>query len=224
MTQKLLIIGAGAVGLESAWVMESRGMKSLEGSSLELIGYADDKYKGDPSAKGQDRKWSIEAALEGLNPREVAFHCAIGNNAARETIAGRFLAKGFSAVTLAHSTAVVASSASVGRGSYLGAYVVVAPEAKIGEFCLLNTHAAVGHHSDVGDFNQISPGAKISGHCTLGKRVFVGSNAVLIPKAKVGDDAVVAASSLVLKSVAAGTTVIGIPAKSMAARPRTPNK
>lgn len=217
-TQKLLIVGAGAVGVEAAWVFASRGMADLPGTKLELLGYADDKYKNDPDAIAANGKWSIEASLEELNPLEVVFHCAIGNNAARELVASRFLKKGFSAVTLAHVNAVVAASASVGPGCYIGAGVVVAPETHIGEFSLLNTLVAIGHHSRLGAFTQISPGAKISGHCTLGNRAFIGSNAVVLPQGTVGEDSVVGACSLVLKSVPARTTVVGIPARSIGSR------
>lgn len=221
MNQKLVIIGAGAVGLEAAWVLESRGGADLEGRKFDVIGYADDRYEGTPDTDGSDGRWSIDSALETLDPAHVHFHCAVGDNAAREKISKRFMKKGFSPVTLAHSTAIVASSAKVGLGSYLGAYVVVAPEAVVGAFSLLNTHAAIGHHCMLGAYTQICPGAKVSGHCTLGNGSFVGSNAVLLPKAKIGDNAVVAASSLVLKSVPAGQCVIGIPARPMGVPNRT---
>lgn len=47
----------------------------------------------------------------------------------------------------------------------------------------------------------------------LGKRVNVGAGAVLIGAIEVGDDAVIGANAVVTQNVAAGETVVGIPAK-----------
>jgi len=49
----------------------------------------------------------------------------------------------------------------------------------------------------------------------IGKNVWIGSNSVICSGVTIGDDAVVAAGAVVVKDVAAGTVVGGVPAKEI---------
>jgi acetyltransferase-like isoleucine patch superfamily enzyme len=74
----------------------------------------------------------------------------------------------------------------------------------------------------MGDYATLSHGVHVSGCVTLGRRVFIGVGAVIIngtldKPILIGDDAVVAAGACVTKSVPAGVTVMGIPARPVAA-------
>jgi serine O-acetyltransferase len=48
----------------------------------------------------------------------------------------------------------------------------------------------------------------------IGNRVYIDANAVVVGKISIGDDAVIAANSLVISDVAARTTVMGVPAQT----------
>ncbi|MCD1269695.1 acyltransferase [Microbacterium sp. MEC084] len=48
---------------------------------------------------------------------------------------------------------------------------------------------------------------------TIGNGVFIGSNATVIGPCRIGDDAVIAAGSVVTKDVPAGAVVAGVPAR-----------
>lgn len=48
---------------------------------------------------------------------------------------------------------------------------------------------------------------------SIGRNVWIGGGAILLPGVTVGDDAVIGAGSVVTRDVAAGTTVIGNPAR-----------
>jgi serine O-acetyltransferase len=50
---------------------------------------------------------------------------------------------------------------------------------------------------------------------TLGDRVCVGANAVVAGKISVGDDAAIAANSLVIQNVPPRAVVVGVPARSV---------
>ncbi|MNN68114.1 putative acetyltransferase [compost metagenome] len=52
----------------------------------------------------------------------------------------------------------------------------------------------------------------------IGRNVWIGGGAILLPGVSIGDDAVVGAGSVVTRDVAAGTTVVGNPARVVAAR------
>lgn len=51
------------------------------------------------------------------------------------------------------------------------------------------------------------------GKVTIGKRVFIGVNTVIVNSVEIGDDAVIAAGSVVTKDVPAGEIWGGNPAK-----------
>jgi maltose O-acetyltransferase len=50
------------------------------------------------------------------------------------------------------------------------------------------------------------------GRVIVGRRVFIGARALVMPGVTIGDDAIVAAGSVVVRDVAAGTIVAGNPA------------
>jgi maltose O-acetyltransferase len=47
----------------------------------------------------------------------------------------------------------------------------------------------------------------------IGRNVWIGGGAIILPGVRVGDDAVIGAGSVVTRDVAAGTTVMGSPAR-----------
>ena len=53
----------------------------------------------------------------------------------------------------------------------------------------------------------------MTGGVTLQEGAFLGSHAVIVPKVVVGAYAVVGAGSVVIRKVAPGVTVFGVPAK-----------
>lgn len=71
-----------------------------------------------------------------------------------------------------HPTAVIASSASIGRNASIGAYAVVEDGATIGDDCVLKSHVAIYR------------GAKI------GHRFFAHSHAVVRENVAIGDDVI----------------------------------
>lgn len=78
----------------------------------------------------------------------------------------------------------------------------------------VNVAGSMIGESSIDDFSTTTGFANVAG-ATLGKRVFVGSHAVILNGKKVGDDAVVAAGSVVFSHVKPGITVWGNPAKKI---------
>ena len=80
---------------------------------------------------------------------------------------------------------------------------VVNGAAVIGEDCCISQGATIG----------ISGRGEQRGVAVLGDRVYVGVNAVVAGKITVGDDALIAANSLVIRDVAPMCGVMGVPAQ-----------
>ena len=80
---------------------------------------------------------------------------------------------------------------------------------------MINIAATIGHDAVIGDGCTINSHSDVTGFVKLGTGVFLGSHAVITPSVKVKDFARIGAGSIVVKQVAAETSVFGIPAKKI---------
>lgn len=75
----------------------------------------------------------------------------------------------------------------------------------------------IGHNVVIATLNHdLSPSRRADMHpapVTIGRNVWIGSNATILPGVHIGDDAVVAAASVVTKDVPEGAVVVGSPAR-----------
>ena len=79
----------------------------------------------------------------------------------------------------------------------------------------------IGETAEIGDYVTLFQGVTLGGtgkergkrHPTLGNHVVVGAGAKILGGIRVGDNVKVGANSVVLKSVPANSTVIGVPAR-----------
>lgn len=117
---------------------------------------------------------------------------------------------GFSFPTIIDSSAVVADSAFIGAGVYIGKNAVVNAEAVIGDMAIINTGAIIEHDCKVGKFTHVAVGAVACGNSEIGKDVFVGAKAVIIQGVKVGMKSIIGAGSTVLGDVVPNSVVVGI--------------
>ncbi len=210
--KSLIIIGAGGAGLEALLVARRMGV-----SAYRVIGFADDN----PSLFGQRLEGvpvlgGIEVVLAAWLGKDVSLHCGIGKNTVRKKLTSDFSVRGFSAATLIDPSSVIADSAQIGVGSYVGAHVFVGPQVRIGQGVLINVNASIGHHSVLGDFAQVCPGGRLSGNSTFKEGSFMGSNGVTMSGVALGEWSILGANSLALKDVPARATAVGVPARVIA--------
>lgn len=78
-----------------------------------------------------------------------------------------------------HPTAVIAESATVGEGCYIGAYVVVDEGAVVGSGVKLYPHVYLGDGVKVGDGSTLYSGVKVYEGCKVGQRCIIHSGAVI---------------------------------------------
>jgi len=214
----LIIIGAGGVGVEALWVARrmNDAQIGVQDGDWQFIGFCDDNPSlSGSTVDGLKVLGTCQQFLRNWTGGALFFHCAVGNNRQREKLVKLFEFPGFHAATLVDPSAVVAESAHIGDGSYIGAFTVVAPSAVIGRHVLVNTSVGIGHHSKLGDFAQVCPGARINGGCVVGERAFIGSNASLHPGISIGEGASVGANSFAIRSVKPHFSVMGVPARIM---------
>lgn len=76
-------------------------------------------------------------------------------------------------------SAVIAGSARLGRGVYVGHHVVVEDEAQLGDRTVVHAGAYIGRRAAIGDDCYIYPKAVIMHEVTIGKRVAIYAGAVV---------------------------------------------
>lgn len=101
--------------------------------------------------------------------------------------------------------------------------VEIHPAAKIGRRLVIDhgTGIVIGATAEIGDDCLLYQGVTLGGtgmarekrHPTLGNNVMVGCGAKILGPFKVGDNARIAANSVVLNEVPANSTVVGVPGR-----------
>jgi len=101
--------------------------------------------------------------------------------------------------------------------------IEIHPAAKIGKGFFIDhgMGVVIGETAEIGDSVTLFQGVTIGGtgkergkrHPTLGNHVVVGAGAKILGGIKVGDNVKIGANSVVLKSVPANSTVIGVPGR-----------
>jgi sugar O-acyltransferase (sialic acid O-acetyltransferase NeuD family) len=141
----------------------------------------------------------------------------IGDNRAR-LAASRRLSPEVSP-PLVHPTALVPTgNVAIGPGSVVLPRVVVHPQTRIGQACILNTGAIVEHDCTLADGVHISPGAILTGGVDVGELAWIGAGAVVLPGRRIAAGAIVGAGAVVTRDVGPGVTVVGNPARPTTGR------
>ncbi len=223
--RELVIVGAGGYGSVAASVADdinALASKHDQEAPWDVVGYADsDATKRGRLHAGRAVHGTIEEMGRDFHGRDLWFFCAIGENDVRAKIVRIAEEFGWKPATLVHPTAVLASNVEIGAGSYIGPVSVISVNTRIGAHVIIDMHVSIGHDAVLKDFCAVFPGARISGCCCLGEYALVGSNATLLPGTRVGDRAVVGASSLAGGVVEPDTTILGVPARIIYRRTRS---
>lgn len=192
-------------------------LEMLAGAGMEVVGLVDDWPENAGRKIGALEVVGASAdlprlAAEGVEGALLGFGAAPG----REAIVAAVAAAGLALPTLVHPSAQIAASAELADGVQVLARAYVGPKARVGRGCLVNTGAIVEHDVSLGDYSVVDPGAVLTGRARVGESVEIGSGAVLIPDSEVGPGATVGAGAVVTRPVAAGQTVVGVPARPLA--------
>lgn len=201
---------AGASGQHAAVVYEAATL-----SGVTVAGFAT-MDNGQPSTildcehLGQLGNISGPAIKSGM-----PFVIACGSNDLRRKTTELLTTQGASFQSVVHPTAIVSPSAIIADGSVLLAGAIVGTRAVLGRCAIVNHAASVDHDCLIGDFVNISPGARLGGCVRVGTGVFIGLNASIVQGRRLGDNAIVGAGAVVTRNVEVGSTVAGVPARSI---------
>jgi sugar O-acyltransferase (sialic acid O-acetyltransferase NeuD family) len=208
--EKIVVVGAGGHGRVCADIAFAQG--------FDVAGFVD---SGDVPGVVNDIPVvarHVSELLTCLPPSVASLFIAIGNNTTRSRICLEAESLGYNMPVLRHPNTWVSPTVAVGAGTVLMPGVIVNANTSIGRYCILNTSCSLDHNNVLEDAVQICPGVRSAGNVHFGTLAFIGTGAVLIPSVKIGAGAVVGAGSVVIKDIAAGSRVVGNPARKVTVR------
>ena len=207
----VLIIGAGGHGAVVLDVLRAQG-------KYRPIGFIDaepaltGKIIGDVHVLGP---LNLLPKLRGKVGKAII---AIGDNRIRWSYARKLAADGFELINAIHPSAQISPTATLGKNIVICAGAIISTSAKIADSALINTGALVEHECIIGQAVHLGPACKLAGRVEVEKGAFVGIGACIIQCLKIASHATIGAGAVVIRDVAEGDTVVGVPAKSLKQR------
>lgn len=216
MVERIVVVGAGGFGRETLDVLDAA---IAVGAPFELAGVVDSGPREidlERLAARRLRYLGVEAHWFPEAVGDERFIVAIGSPIVRASVSERFLAQGFQPATaVIHPDAVIGSQSRIGRGVVITAGVQVSTNVQIGDHVHLNPACVLGHDATLHDFVSVNPGAIVSGNVIVHRQVLLGAGSVVLAGVSVGESATVGAAACVTKDVLPGSTVVGVPARTM---------
>ena len=203
---RLLILGSGTFALETLDIAELAG-------ELDPAGFVNSLERPPRGAQhgGLPLYWADALPF---GPGECLLVAGIVSPL-RHAFVAQMEARGYRFVTVRHPAATISPRAVLAAGCVVNAGVVVSSFSVIGPHTILNRGCLIGHHNRIGACCTVGPGANLAGGVELGAGVFVGVGAVVSDHLCIGAGATVAAGAVVTKPVAAGSFVVGAPARAL---------
>lgn len=212
----IAVVGFGAGGHAKVVIEILRSMKQFE-----IVGLLDAKRElwgtsvlgvevmGDDSLMSELKARGIDHAFIGVG--------TVGDARARRELYEKVSNGGFEIVTAVHAAAIVSPSATIGSGPTIMAGAIVNANAVLGANVIVNTGAIIEHDCVVGDHTHVATGARLAGGVQVGPGAHIGIGAVVRQEIRIGAGAIVGAGAVVVRDVPEEKTVIGVPARVLAA-------
>jgi len=211
--KQIAIYGGGGFAREVAWLVQSCNQ---DAERYQIVCFIDDDEAAQGKLLNGIPVMSLETAWKLFPQARVVG--GVGTPRTRQVLMEKAAARGFDFETIIHPRVEHSQWIEIGIGTVICAGNILTTNIKIGKHVQVNLDCTIGHDVVMDDFTTLAPGVHISGCVHLGKRVYVGTGAVIINGTQsdpivIGDDVTIGAGACVTKSVPAGLTVVGVPAK-----------
>lgn len=204
----LIIIGARGFGREVYNLF-----LACNTTSMDCKGFLDDKVD---ALDGYHNYPPIISSVEDyIIEDDDVFICALGDVNYKRYYSEMILSKGGQFVSLIHPEAKISMNTTIGAGCIIEKHSVISCDAKLGDFVTVMPSAVLGHDITIGDWSHVGSFSFMGGFSKLGDSVTIHPSANILPHKTVGNNATVGAGAVVIRSVKAGLTVMGNPAKKL---------
>jgi acetyltransferase-like isoleucine patch superfamily enzyme len=173
-------------------------------------------------------KLPMKAALSAVTQEQTLEPCVIGDHCMIGALTVIYRGCILGNKVMVADLASVRENVEIGEFTIIGRGVTVENKVRIGRRCKLETEAYITALSEIGDGCFIAPEVTFTNDNFLGRTrerfkfhkgvtvkrgARIGANATVLPGLTLGEDALVAAGSIVTRDVPARKVVLGAPAK-----------
>ena len=213
MTKLYAIYGASGCGRSLMPV--ARQQLARESDASEIV-FIDDALESFGDVNGYRAMNYLAFLNETASEKYVQI--AIANSHVREKIAQRLKMDGIQLWSIIADNVVLMDQLELDEGSALSPFVTIGSNVRIGKCFQANLYSYVEHDCVIGDFVTFAPGVKCNGNIHIQDHVYIGAGAVIKQGTPdqplvIGAGAIVGMGAVVTKSVPAGATVVGNPAR-----------
>lgn len=143
---------------------------------------------------------------------------AIANSQVRQKLASRLNQDNVQHLEIQAANTVILDEVEIGEGSLLCPFTCLTSNIKIGKFFHANIYSYIAHDCIIGDYVTFAPRVSCNGNIIIEDHAYIGTGAVIKQGTQdqpliIGRGAVVGMGAVVTKSVPAGVTVVGNPAR-----------
>lgn len=212
--RRYAIFGAGGCGrgvMPLAW----QQLKSEVAAGLADLVFVDNQ----PPASMLNGHRVITYSQWLSEPASHRYACiAIANSQIRQRLAIQCIEDAVGIFEVRASNVVQMDNVRLGEGAVLSPFVTLTSNILIGQHFHANLYSYVEHDCVIGDFVTFAPGVKCNGNVVIEDHVYIGAGATIkqgLPGAPlvIGKGAFIGMSAVVTKSIPAGVTVAGNPAR-----------
>ena len=213
MTELYAIYGASGCGRSLMPVARAQ-LKRL-GNSAEIV-FIDDSLVAETIINSH--RAMNYAAFKAQPATQKQVLIAIANSKVREKISIQLEQDAIELWSVQADNVVLMDEVEIAAGAALSPFVSITSNIKIGKCFHANLYSYVEHDCVIGDFVTFAPGVQCNGNIHIHDHAYIGAGAMIkqgMPDQPliIGRGAVVGMGAVVTKSVPAGVTVVGNPAR-----------
>lgn len=144
----------------------------------------------------------------------------IGDNWSRYIVSQQIttIVPNFIFVNAIHPSVIIGNTTKIGVGIVAMAGCIFNPKAEIGNFTFFATGAQIEHDNIIHDYASISAGSVTGGYVTIGKFSAITLGVTVADRIEIGENTVVGAGSLVMKSLPDNVLAYGSPVNIIRSR------
>lgn len=192
----IVIIGAGGIGREVAWIIEEINEVN---PTWNIIGFVDDNSEmWDKELNG----YRVLGGLEALNKLEVKPEVvvAIANCGIKKSIVEKLNGK-FEFATVVYPTVSISRFIEIGQGAIIYPGVILTVNTKISNHVIISGNCGIGHDTVIGDYSSVLWGSSFSGYDVVGEECFIGVGTKVAQGVRIADSRRVSTRSIVTEDI-----------------------
>lgn len=204
----IVIIGAGGVGRETAWIIEQINLKKKEWN---ILGFIDDnKELQGKTLNGYKVLGGKEISRDFRE--DVFFSVAIADYNIKKQVVD-YLGNRNKFATIIHPDIYIHKTNSIDDGSIIYQGVILTTNIEIGKHVIISPKCGIGHDSKLKDYVTLLWNVNISGNDVIEEGCLIGSGATILQNLIMGEKSIIGAGAVVVNNVKSNSTVVGVPAK-----------